>query len=91
MREQESPDPIYIHIIDHRSSTLWRNRMWSTLTPVVLIGIGALLGSEPMQWFGFIFTLFLALSVAVKAKSERLTIPEARERLNELENDNPST
>ncbi|MEX0303352.1 MAG: hypothetical protein AB3N24_13115 [Leisingera sp.] len=87
MPDLPSPEPVFLHIVDHRSPALWRNRIYSALVPIVLIGIGALLESAAMQWAGFLLTCFLALAVAFRANKDRLTIDQARDRLNEIERD----
>lgn len=51
---------------------------------VALIGTGWLLDSSALQWSGA-FVGFLTLALRSSGKVPRLTIAEARERLNELE------
>lgn len=58
---------------------------WAFITAV--IGTGALMDSAAMQWLGFVVIIFVALAAAAHEtrKNSRLTIAEARRRLDEIE------
>lgn len=55
---------------------------------VGVIGTGWLLGSSAMEWIGFLALLITAFLVALGKSDKQMTIKEAREFLNKLENKN---
>ncbi len=58
----------------------------SIATFVAFIGIGVLLQSTAMQWAGALLWFIWVLGFAsALAKKNRMTIPEARKRLDEIE------
>lgn len=64
----------------------WMRDMSSFVEFVALIGIGILLDSAAMQWVGAILGfLFIGIHAIRLAKDNRMTIPEARKRLDEIE------
>ncbi|RJG46540.1 hypothetical protein [Mesorhizobium sp. DCY119] len=54
------------------------------LMAVSIIGVGVLLASTAMQWVGAI-VFFLAVAGTAAAHKNRMTIEEARKRIDELE------
>lgn len=58
------------------------------LTGAGLTGLGWWIGSDAMQWFGgVLFMLSVVARTAGLASTNRLTISEARKRLDEIEAD----
>lgn len=64
----------------------WKSDMSSVVGFILLIGIGVYLESSAMQWVGAIlgFVTMIAQSARLN-KDERLTIEQARKRLDEIE------
>lgn len=81
----KKPEPEIILI--RETETLWKSILSDAVSfaaVVGIIGIGALLQSGAMQWAGFIM-LVLAVTGRIIGKTKRLTIAEARARLDEIE------
>lgn len=79
-----------IHHITITNRTKSGNRIGFLLTfvaPLSMIGLGVFLGSDAMQWFGFIasFLAIAAFANVLVAKENNLTIEQARARLDEIE------
>lgn len=79
---------IKISIVDARQSkkpsiplVIWR----AVATAAILFGPGLLANSAAMQWAGFVVLLCFLLLVLIGYNNERLTISEARKRLDKLE------
>lgn len=66
--------------------TLWKSTVSDIVTYVTVVGVigtGWWLSSAAMQWCGF---LMLGVSVIARSVNQkRLTVPEARKRLDEIE------
>ncbi len=77
------PEVILLHETAGQS---WRRDMSSVVGFVLLIGIGWLLDSSAMQWVGAILGfLVVGSNVARMSKDTRMTIEQARKRLDEIE------
>lgn len=64
----------------------WISDMSSVVGFVLLIGIGVYLESNAMQWVGAILGFFtIMIKAARHAKDNRMTIAQARKRLDEIE------
>lgn len=64
----------------------WKSDMSSVVGFVLLIGIGVLLESNAMQWCGAILGFFtIGVKASRHAKDNRLTVEQARKRLDEIE------
>jgi len=79
----EKPEVIIIRETPLES---WIADMSSVACFVALIGIGIALGSNAMQWVGAILGFLTIISRAARAaKDNRMTIEQARKRLDEIE------
>lgn len=69
-----------------RAKLSWRIFLFPSLQ-VGVIGVGIWAESPAMQWIGFAFLLLfiVVLAVAWGERNTRLTIDEARQRLDEIE------
>ncbi|MEW5729976.1 MAG: hypothetical protein AB1918_19265 [Pseudomonadota bacterium] len=73
-------DKVEIIILHETVRQSWLCDAWTFVVIVAVIGTGWLLGSEAMQWCGFVM---LALSSIVRARThrDRLTPQQAADRL----------
>lgn len=78
---------ITISIIDHRAKhvPLWLGMLRWAMFAAILFGPGIAANSAAMQWGGFIILMVGTATAVLRSSHEKLSIPEARERLNELE------
>lgn len=86
-------DTMKITIIDARQSrrpSMWRGVAITLAMPTVFFGPGILTGSGAMQWAGFVLFMCLAglTAIVIAENRKRLTISEARQKLDELEAEN---
>lgn len=70
--------------------TVFPKLTWKTavapLLQMLLIGVGIVTDSAAMQWAGFICLFVIVFCYAVvNGKTDQLSIPEARKRLDEIE------
>ena len=76
-----------INITDGTLKQARTGRLLFLVFPMVMIGIGILTGSGAMQWMGFVLSFFVIFAYAnsLLGKNNRLTIDQARKRLDEIE------
>jgi hypothetical protein len=82
-----------IRIVRDTRVVFLRESLWESVvadlvtfaTVVGVIGTGAMLGSEAMQWLGFIMLCTVAFTRVFKENGHRMTIEEAKEYLAKLE------
>ena len=68
----------------------WRESVKSDATTfatiALVIGLGSYLESSAMQWVGFVFVILSVVGRSVrKGNKHRMTVKEARQRLDEIE------
>lgn len=79
----KGPEVILLH---ERAGTSWRRDTSTVAGFVAMIGIGVLLDSAALQWVGaFIGFLAIASNTIRAFKDNRMTIEQARKRLDEIE------
>lgn len=75
-----------IIIIHETPLQSWKRDASSVTGFVALIGIGWLLDSSAMQWVGAILGFLFIIGAAFKlGRDNRMTVEEARKRLDEIE------
>ncbi|AZV77879.1 hypothetical protein EBB79_08210 [Parasedimentitalea marina] len=80
-------DSLNIKVIDHRHKhvPMWLVILQWLILVAILFGPGVLVDSTAMQWAGFIVFLAGAFLCLLGSTNEKLTIEQARTRLDELE------
>lgn len=77
------PEVIIIH---ETVAQAWMRDASMVAAVVALIGIGVFLKSPAMQWVGAILAFVLIVATAVRFSGEsKMTVSEARQRLDEIE------
>lgn len=76
-----------IIIIRTTRSEMLKRLAFSFSAAIVMIGVGVVLESSAMQWTGaaLFFLMCFVMSARLQNDRDRLTIPQARTRLDELE------
>lgn len=80
----EKPEPEIILITETPMQSLKRDAT-TYLLIVTVLGTGWLMGSAPMEWTGFVMLMLGALVRITLAGKHKMTIAEARKKLDELE------
>jgi hypothetical protein len=81
--------PVEVIILKETVLESWMTDAITFALFLALIGIGVLLGSVAMQWVGGIVG-FIAIGSREKLKAHRMTIGEARAKLDSLESAAPT-